>query len=564
MDGPYAATVHKLLLYLFPPPSLFPPVRPRGDESSSSAEGQNDENDVTDGDDINNEKGKERHDRLIRSIMPLHVRTCLRDDPHRMVHQLDYATSGVLLVGKNRNATSVACRAFEGRRASKSYVAVVVASSSSLPGKGGTTTTVAPLDKRDFINKLPILPSSSLDAWSDGTLELRYKKKRQRDANCRCMPISSVFDRFRGELIRRRRREKRRLMMEEREERKEKEDKEEAGENDNTREVTMNNDGMKTTARVDDPGRTNWDKEEYRDRGRKSSALPNLPCPKVNLTSGDVDELLSLGSSWKAVRARLAASSDGGGAGCDGSGVDWIDVVETMSEEYNASLRTQYDRREDGYNDDDEDRRGDQEDDIVVGEGGGDDRLPPLFRIENDDDLHETFYVCASIGEIGGRFRVVVDPASVSPLIRDLDVIVPDEGLPPPQMRPALTKCTVIWRGWYDSFTDTRGMPVAKVLLRPLTGRRHQLRVHLALVAGCPILGDATYGGNYYSDVNYDNAHHDEGIKNSRCYACRRMCLHAKELTIPLIGNEIKTFAAPDPFVVTTKEGDCAETLVIL
>jgi hypothetical protein len=384
------------------------------------------------------------------------------------------------------------------------------------------------------------------------------------------MPISSVFDLFRGELIRERRGDKRgTTTMEEREEKEE----DEPDVNDNGRMTTIKDDGTKTTARAEGREKTYRNKKEYRGNQRcKSSSLPNLPCPKVDLTPKDVDGLLSLGPSWRAVRAQLAAS-DGGGACVDGSGVDWIDVVETMSEQYNVILRAHYDRMGNGGEDHDENRLGASEGgeggEIAAGEGGGgDDPLPPLFRIENDDDPYDTFYVCAPIGEIGGRFRVVVDPASVSPLIRDLDAIIPDEGCatttahpPPPQMRPALTKCTVIWRGRYDS--DGHGVPVAKVLLRPLTGRRHQLRVHLAHVAGCPILGDATYGRNS-SDVTYVNGRNDEGIKNSRGYTCRRMCLHAKELTIPLIGDKIKTFVAPDPFVVTTKEGDCAETLVIL
>ena len=34
------------------------------------------------------------------------------------------------------------------------------------------------------------------------------------------------------------------------------------------------------------------------------------------------------------------------------------------------------------------------------------------------------------------------------------------------------------------------------------------------------------------------------------------MCLHARELTIPLIGNETRTFVAPDPFVVVTNNED--------
>jgi 23S rRNA-/tRNA-specific pseudouridylate synthase len=33
------------------------------------------------------------------------------------------------------------------------------------------------------------------------------------------------------------------------------------------------------------------------------------------------------------------------------------------------------------------------------------------------------------------------------------------------------------------------------VELAPRTGRTHQLRVHLSLVAGCPIAGDRRYGG---------------------------------------------------------------------
>ncbi|MDR1266958.1 MAG: RluA family pseudouridine synthase [Holosporales bacterium] len=37
--------------------------------------------------------------------------------------------------------------------------------------------------------------------------------------------------------------------------------------------------------------------------------------------------------------------------------------------------------------------------------------------------------------------------------------------------------------------------PYALLLLRPKTGRRHQLRVHCATVLGCPIVGDKKYGG---------------------------------------------------------------------
>ena len=55
--------------------------------------------------------------------------------------------------------------------------------------------------------------------------------------------------------------------------------------------------------------------------------------------------------------------------------------------------------------------------------------------------------------------------------------------------RPA----TTTWR-LVSTRCDTRtGVPCSLVDLEPLTGRSHQLRVHLAAI-GCPIMGDRLYG----------------------------------------------------------------------
>ena len=62
------------------------------------------------------------------------------------------------------------------------------------------------------------------------------------------------------------------------------------------------------------------------------------------------------------------------------------------------------------------------------------------------------------------------------------------------------------------SYGSYLGRPVTKVALTPLTGRRHQLRLH-SLLVGHPIVGDATYGG----DVD-----------------APRMCLHAWRLRADL------------------------------
>ena len=67
------------------------------------------------------------------------------------------------------------------------------------------------------------------------------------------------------------------------------------------------------------------------------------------------------------------------------------------------------------------------------------------------------------------------------------------------------------------------------VLLRPKTGRTHQLRVHMRYL-GCPILGDSVYGKQ---DKNFPSA---------------ALMLHAKSLEIKLVGeNKPTIFSAPLP-----------------
>lgn len=71
---------------------------------------------------------------------------------------------------------------------------------------------------------------------------------------------------------------------------------------------------------------------------------------------------------------------------------------------------------------------------------------------------------------------------------------------------------------------------VTRVRLHPITGRTHQLRVHMAEI-GHPILGDDFYA-------------HDEGLK-----AADRLQLHAHKLMVthPTEGKEV-WFEAPCPF----------------
>ena len=60
--------------------------------------------------------------------------------------------------------------------------------------------------------------------------------------------------------------------------------------------------------------------------------------------------------------------------------------------------------------------------------------------------------------------------------------------------------------------------------LKPVTGRTHQLRVHLSQI-GHPIIGDTLYGGR----------------------SAPRMLLHAAELELTLPSRQRKTFKVPVP-----------------
>lgn len=90
--------------------------------------------------------------------------------------------------------------------------------------------------------------------------------------------------------------------------------------------------------------------------------------------------------------------------------------------------------------------------------------------------------------------------------------------------KASLTELEVLEHGLYA------GDPVSKVLLRPLTGRTHQLRVHCSAL-GHPIVGDLTYG--------------QPACQEERPF---RMMLHAYYLRIPTAAERVEA-CTPDPFL---------------
>jgi len=106
------------------------------------------------------------------------------------------------------------------------------------------------------------------------------------------------------------------------------------------------------------------------------------------------------------------------------------------------------------------------------------------------------------------------------------------------------------------------GHPVTRVELIPITGRTHQLRVHLAAL-GHPILGDPCYG--WCGEAHPNGGFMDQVIREASptCASFdlrkiaeesveregRTLCLHARYLSIrhPISGEEI-SFEAPPSF----------------
>eukprot|EP00985_Skeletonema_marinoi_P018085 scaffold10035_cov176-Skeletonema_marinoi.AAC.3 len=400
-----------------------------------------------------------RHEHLLESIAPLTNTSDLKDDPFRTVHQLDYATSGVLFMGKHRKAAGAACISFQERRAKKTYVAVVTANgiSNELPfGK-------------DFFESMPILPESSLKPWAAGSLEKQYRKKRRRDTDGKgtfngYMPEHAIFAKWRGYMIK----------------------KKKAGV------VDANKRDGKFDASSKNGKQPNQDDV-------MSQLIQSTP---QHLTPQAIDELLSIGPSWKKVKTH-----------CNNSAKDdvcsWPSTVQRMTKEYNqstAAAATTIDE---------------QTNPITK-------QKQMMTRRNNLNHRRPHFH---HLGD--GRFDVLVDPSAALPSTQ------PNTPSALPEMKPSLTRCTVLWRGYVHDATASSSakeegrVPVAKVVLSPWTGRRHQLHVHLSRVAGCPILGDVAYTGT-----------NDRGAVGSR------MCLHAKELVIPLIGGQAHTFTAKDPFVI--------------
>ena len=402
MDGNYPATVHKLLTFWFPPAEFL--------EKSTDAK-----------DPDPNSFSKER---LLKHISQVH-RHNETNNAFRPCHQLDYATSGVLLIARNKHAANVARLAFEERYAKKQYLAV-------LHGHLDITSS--------HFKSMPVISQDYLHETMS-KLEESYRQtrhRRRKDTFCGFQPAHSLFQQW---------------QMQHRPEK-------------------INQSEKKRRNNID------LSREEWNEVWKVLSLVPDEHGKE--LTS---EMLLSM--AWRDVKTRPHLFS----------------AFQKSADEYNRIMK-------------DKKQKSDYFSMSVK-------VLPTMFRVDGDVPAMERFYIFAALADpIDGGFSMRLSPslleADCKPFLTSANTKI---HFPPAPLqigdecldyKPALTEVRVLQRTYLDDY------PVTKVLLEPRTGRRHQLRVHTALV-GHSIVGDQTYQPPMaVTDLS------------------ARMCLHSYSLEIPL------------------------------
>ncbi|MGL1830513.1 UNVERIFIED_CONTAM: RluA family pseudouridine synthase [Acinetobacter sp. HSTU-ASm16] len=126
-------------------------------------------------------------------------------------------------------------------------------------------------------------------------------------------------------------------------------------------------------------------------------------------------------------------------------------------------------------------------------------------------------YQALVVGELHGKGQINV-PVVYDPARPPLHIVDPDF------KKPALTDWEVM------EHLEIDGVAVTRVKLKPITGRSHQLRVHMQYL-GHPIVGDTLYAELVHQQL------------------MPRLCLHAEQLSFyhPKT-DELMSFHCPVPF----------------
>ena len=502
MDGPYAATVHKLLTYWYPPPSLTTKTQTVVENQ------QNDEDKL-----------------LLEAVSRLRVYNDIRDNFIRPCHQLDYATSGVLLVAKTKVAANHISRLFEDRHegVQKSYMAIVVGDlRKGLLGKESAHESKVPIwtegnttrELREQLQRIEEKYRQSRAAVGKQHCRVRDASKSKNKKKERSSFKGGTFDGFQPAHAL----------------------------------FAKWKSKLKSEASRAEEASSPLKKRQKRRKLKKNSAVFDL------LTEDHWEKIWDpVDKAVKENPAVLIGFEKLEWKFLPKKHPNFKQAITMASDIHNDILRNAIKENERKLQ---EEAQKDMEDNNT----NSGKELPMLFRLSEKTELDgdgnsndNTFYVCCPLAQHPDQFNMVIPttmgrefPHLTSPNNKDDDAN--DETDSRLQFRPSLTKCTILESGTISIERNNKEtkIDVTKVRLFPMTGRRHQLRVHMALT-GFPILGDVAYGGDRYTRQKDDEKEQTEKD------ICSRMCLHAQSLQLPtLIGESEHNWKieTPDPFVI--------------
>jgi 23S rRNA-/tRNA-specific pseudouridylate synthase len=455
MDGDYPATVHKLLTFWYPPPSLTnrsPTNISKPSEVLEAFESTKNDAPPNIPENFVPSPYTPQQLRLLERIATIPRHCDIEDNELRPCHQLDYATSGVLLVARSKETASRARNAFENRLVRKAYTAVLLGH-------------VQIPDKDSYFNQQTIEAYGGDvvhpdHMWSHVThralqitmeqMEYEYRKARQRHQKKTFngfIPARNIFIRWQ---------DRQRLKFI----------------------------SSRKSSRKHEKDFTAWNKKHS--------------------------------VKWDTIFAEVDAFSPFvKGPITD---IKWEDL-KTSEDDLDRAIVKKFERAADKYNDDiRENHTAQKHKERLLSEALP--TLPTFFRVKEDPQTDaNSFYIFAPLAQddITNNFAMLIHP-SHSHLCPHLQVGDPTKH----EFKPSLTSCTILHRTYVNSSLGDTGeeqrIPVTVVKMEPKTGRRHQLRIHSALL-GHPIAGDATYCGNETKERTVVD----------------RLCLHSLSLKIPQI-----------------------------
>jgi 23S rRNA-/tRNA-specific pseudouridylate synthase len=471
MEGDYPATAHKLLSFWYPSPSLLYRASVINKKRAVSDVVDTEDKSILSNSSVDSNPNAAAgefvptpytpHQMRLLKVLSTIPRHCdVTDNELRPCHQLDYATSGVLLIARSKATASRARNAFENRRVQKSYTAVVQGHI-HIPKKESyynyQTIEMCDGDAYHQDHNWSYVTHRALQATML-QMEYDYRKARQRHHKVTFqgfLPAHNIFHRWQ---------DRQRMKL----------------------------------------NRPNQRQEYVGDKKRAWNKKKSMEWDSV---FKEVDALSDF------VKNPIIS-------------IKWDDLKNSEND-LDRSVVAKFKKAADNYNNIARGKIGEMKQKArIVTEALP--ALPTFFRVkENPETDDDSFYIFAPLAQddVNNNFAMLIHPSN-GHLCSHLRVGDPKIH----EFKPSLTSCTVLHRTYIhssmnNSNNEMEKIPVSIVKMEPKTGRRHQLRIHTALL-GHPIAGDATYC--------------DDETKQEGRSIVERMCLHSSSLKIPkLLPNEM-------------------------